>query len=363
MIEGTVPTEGRKRSVWWVDPRWTMWATPAYVRRWFTFPLLAVNLVAAMPWPLRPGSPIAERVEPMVGGLAFGALLVFLADNRNWDMGRGLMRVVPIGAIATSAATVAVTLRDLVQGTFDGYASAAPGAAAVVANGPGRGWGHFANWAFGSLVIGLVLDQVAKRRALAARHDRQLREAQDAALRARLAPHFIFNALGTLQAQIEKDPAAATQTADRLAHLFRQALAAAGRPTVPLREELEFVEAYLGIERSRLGSRLQVKIDVPEELEEIEIPPLSLQVLVENAVQHGIAPREDGGEIRIRARRSGPGENPGIVLSVDNPLAPSSRPGTGTGLEALRGRLRTPGDLTTSSAAGAFHAEFWWSVA
>ncbi len=142
-----------------------------------------------------------------------------------------------------------------------------------------------------------------------------------------------------------------------------QALAAAGRPVVPLREELDFVEAYLGIERSRLGHRLRVKVDVPEELEEIEIPPLSLQVLVENAIQHGVAPREDGGEIRVRARRSGYGENPGVVLSVDNPLAPASRPGTGNGLETLRGRLANPGDLTVSSSGGVFHAEFWWSAA
>jgi two-component system LytT family sensor kinase len=201
---------------------------------------------------------------------------------------------------------------------------------------------------------------VSKRRGPTARpHCEAFRPSK--LLKEPLAPHFIFNALGTLQAQIEKDPAAAT--ADALARLFRQALAAAGRPTVPLRDELDFVEAYLGIERSRLGHRLRVKIDVPEELEEVEIPPLSLQVLVENAVQHGIAPREDGGEILVRARRSAPGENPGIVLSVENPLAPSSRPGTGNGLGTLRGRLANPGDLTVSSAGGLFHAEFWWGTA
>jgi hypothetical protein len=355
MIEGTVPVEGRKRSVWWVDPAIMRPVMPA---RWIAPPLLVLNVVVAYAVSLHPGGLVWDRVEVMGGGAAFGAMLVFLTRGTR-PAGRGIARAVYLGAMATSVATLAVLLRDFVQGFSDGFAGAA-GAAVVPVE---RGWGHFATWAFGSLVIGLVLDQVEKRRAAAEQAARQLREARDAALRARLAPHFIFNALGTLQAQIEKDPAAAADTADRLARLFRQALAAAGRPTVPLREELEFVEAYLGIERARLGNRLRVKVDLPDELEEVEIPPLSLQVLVENAVQHGIAPREDGGEIRIRARRSGPGENEGVILSVDNPLAPSSRPGTGTGLEALRGRLRSPADLTVSSAGGAFLAEFWWGAA
>ena len=352
MIEGTVPTEGRKRSIWWVDPRWR--THPLIPIRWLGPPLLAANVLAALPPSALPVGPAWERFETAALGFAFGGLLVFLPGGTR-EMGRGAWRVFHLAALAASIATAMVSARDMVQGIAAGYSGAA-------VPDP-RSWGTFATYLFGSLVVGLVLDQVDRRRAREAQQARQLREAKDAALRARLAPHFIFNALGTLQAQIEKDPAAATDTADRLARLFRQALAAAGRPTVPLREELEFVEAYLGIERSRLGDRLRVKVDVPEELEEIEIPPLSLQVLVENAVQHGIAPREEGGEVVVRARRSGYGENPGIVLSVDNPLAPSSRPGTGNGLETLRGRLATPGDLAVSSSGGLFHAEFWWSTA
>jgi hypothetical protein len=350
MIEGTVPLTGRKRSIWWVDPRWT---DPRPFRRWLAPFLLVANLVVASPLAL---GPVGDRMRVMVSGLAFGVVVIFLTD-RSWSLGRGAWRVVSVGSIATSATTVAIAVRDFVQGLAAGLSSDQ----ALV--GSQRSTSDFATYLFGSLVVGLVLDQVDRRRAREAQQARQLREARDAALRARLAPHFIFNALGTLQAQIEKDPAAATDTADRLARLFRQALAAAGRPTVPLREELDFVEVYLGIERSRLGNRLRVKIDVPEEIEEVEIPPLSLQVLVENAIQHGIAPREDGGEILVRARRSGYGENPGVVLSVDNPLAPSSRPGTGNGLETLRGRLANPGDLTVSSSGALFHAEFWWSTA
>ncbi len=351
MIDHAVEGSSRKRSVWWVDPGIVR---PVMPSRWIAPPLLVLNTVVAYAASLNPGGPVWERVEVMGGGFAFGAILMFLPRGTR-PAGRGIGRAVYLGAMATSVATVAFLVREAVRGVSAGV-SGEP-----LPSYPG--WSGFATWVFASLVIGLVLDQVEKRRAAADQTARQLREARDAALRARLAPHFIFNALGTLQAQIEKDPAAATATADALARLFRQALAAAGRPTVPLREELEFVEAYLGIERSRLGHRLRVKIDVPEELEQIEVPPLSLQVLVENAVQHGIAPREDGGEVVVRARRSAPGENEGIVLSVENPLAPSSRPGTGNGLETLRGRLANPGDLAVSSSGGVFHAEFRWSAA
>jgi two-component system, LytTR family, sensor kinase len=192
------------------------------------------------------------------------------------------------------------------------------------------------------------------------------REAQDAALRARLAPHFIFNTLATLKAQIDSDPKEASATTDRLAALFRQVLALADRPTVPLREELGFVEAYLGIERARLGKRLRVKVEVPEEVEGVEIPPLSLQALVENAVKHGVAPREEGGEIIVAAGWNGPGSGRKLLVSVTSPTSPAGNTpaaSTGTGLATLRGRLAHSADFTTSTSGGRFKAEFLWGGA
>lgn len=351
MIDATVATVGRKRSVWWVDPDWGRRPTEAY-RRWVSPVVVAANLWVA--WPA-PSGGARERATLIVSGLAFGFLLGFLTD-RSWDLGRGAWRWPGVGAVATSAATLAFTVRD----SLAGLASGTPGELVRVQL---RGAPDFVLWLLGSAVMAFLVDRRDRDRADAARRDRQLREARDAALRARLAPHFLFNALSTLQAQIGTDPAAASATVEALARLFRQALEVAGRPRIPLREELEFVEAYLGIERARLGKRLRVNVEVPEELEEVEIPPLSLQVLVENAVRHGIAPREEGGLVAIRARRSGPGENPGVVLSVENPLAATPRPGTGTGLESLRGRLGRPDDLTLSTANGVLHAEFWWSTA
>jgi len=181
--------------------------------------------------------------------------------------------------------------------------------------------------------------------------------ARDQALRAKLAPHFIFNTLNTLHAQIEADPRGAQATTERLAQLFRQVIEASDLPTIPLKKELDFVEAYLGIEQARLGERLKVRVNVPEELESALVPPLSLQVLAENAVKHGIAPLERGGEIRISARREGNA----IVVEVSDPgTGIGAQTGTGTALETLRARLASPGDLSLLREGDRTVASFRW---
>lgn len=188
----------------------------------------------------------------------------------------------------------------------------------------------------------------------------RLEIARDHSLRARLAPHFLFNALNSLKAQMAQDPQAASRTLDRLAELFRQLVQTADQPTVPLREELAFVEAYLGIEQTRLGNRLKIEIQVPEELEDVPVPPFSLQVLVENAVKHGVAPLESGGTVMIRAERS----NGYLVLSVTDPGDGQGcgTPGTGTALETLRMRLACPGDLEIRRAEGHHRVMFRWKA-
>jgi hypothetical protein len=183
---------------------------------------------------------------------------------------------------------------------------------------------------------------------------------RDEVIRSKLAPHFIFNALNTLHAQIERDPRGAEATTEKLAQLFREVLAISDRPKIPLKNELAFVEAYLGIEQARLGDRLRVTIDVPEELESVEVPPLSLQVLVENAIKHGVAPLEQGGEVRVGAER-----RDGVLhLWVEDPgTGFSDRKGTGTALETLRQRLEKPEDLEMGMMDGRHRVGFRWRQA
>jgi hypothetical protein len=183
---------------------------------------------------------------------------------------------------------------------------------------------------------------------------------RDGVIRSKLAPHFIFNTLNTLSAQIEKDPQGAQSTTEKLAELFRSLLSIVDEPAIPLREELTFVEAYLGIEQARLGDRLHVSVDIPEDLESAMVPPLSLQVIVENAIKHGVAPLELGGEVRIGAER----KEGALRLWVEDPGPGfSSQRGTGTALETLRQRLERPGDLWMDRVDGRHRVGFQWRQA
>jgi hypothetical protein len=142
------------------------------------------------------------------------------------------------------------------------------------------------------------------------RHERAIREqeigklateAELRALRAQINPHFLFNALTTIGYLIQTAPPRALQTLLRLTSLLRAVLKSEGEFTT-LGRELEVVEAYLDIERARFEQRLRVTIDVPARIRNIRLPPLVLQPIVENAVKHGIAQKQVGGEIVIRGR-------------------------------------------------------------
>jgi LytS/YehU family sensor histidine kinase len=100
--------------------------------------------------------------------------------------------------------------------------------------------------------------------------------------------------------------------------LLRAALDSSHQPLIPLREELAMVESYLDIERARFGDKLRGSVEIPAELRDTKVPPMSVQSLVENAVKHGITPQSGGGEVlitasaengslRIEVRDTGPG--------------------------------------------------------
>jgi hypothetical protein len=165
------------------------------------------------------------------------------------------------------------------------------------------------------------------------RYDRELREREIAklateaelrALRAQINPHFLFNALTTVGFLIQTAPARALQTLMRLTSLLRAVLRSEGEYTT-LGRELEVVEAYLDIESARFEDRLKVTIDVPSDLRAIRIPPLVVQPLVENAVKHGIANKQIGGEVAIRASIERlPDGDRGLLLVVRDTGAGSS---------------------------------------
>src|SRR4029079_11605827 len=126
-------------------------------------------------------------------------------------------------------------------------------------------------------------------------------EAELRALRAQINPHFLFYALTTIGYLIQTAPPRALQTLLRLTSLLRAVLRSEGEFTT-LGRELEMIESYLDIELARFEQRLHVTIDVPTRLRDVRLPPLILQPLVENAIKHGIAHKQVGGEVAVRAR-------------------------------------------------------------
>ncbi len=191
--------------------------------------------------------------------------------------------------------------------------------------------------------------ELARLRA-EARHSALERDA----LRARLNPHFVFNALNNLRALILEDPERAREMVTRLSRTLRHALEHGGAGLVRLDEELAVVRDYLAIEAVHLEARLQVEEEVVQDAGDALLPAMALQVLVENAIKHGIAVSAAGGVLRIRAWREGSL----LRVAVDNPLGQGQcSDGHGVGLAYLRSQLQVhAGRFALTPRDGRMHA-------
>jgi len=130
-----------------------------------------------------------------------------------------------------------------------------------------------------------------------------LAEARLSALESRIHPHFLFNTLNSIAALIPSNPRLAEDTVGKLASLLRFSLNANQSGLVPLSQELKVVRDYLEIEKTRFGARLNYDIAIPEALQDVKVPPLALQSLVENAVKHVVAQRAQGVAIQVAASK------------------------------------------------------------
>ena len=211
-------------------------------------------------------------------------------------------------------------------------------------------------WLYG-LVAGVAYGIQTRRRAneserRAMRAESALTAARLEALRSRLNPHFLFNALHTVGALVRQDPALAENAVEKLGDILRQTLRDDVGETVSFREEWELTERYLEFEQLRYGERLAVSQDVDPQAFDCRTPTFALQTLVENAVRHSIANRVEGGRVAITARV----EDGTLHLRVrDDGLGRSTTPeGHGYGLRALGQRLEA---VYGSSAALTVTAE------
>jgi LytS/YehU family sensor histidine kinase len=160
----------------------------------------------------------------------------------------------------------------------------------------------------------LLHESALEQARLAVRAEQGASEAQLAALQAQLSPHFLFNTLNTVAALVRTRPLAAERTVENLADVLRSTLTRSSTALQPLREEIEFLRAYLGIEQERMGERLKVIWSIAPETLDASVPPFTLQPLVENALKHAIGNRLSGGTLRICAERA----DASLVLRVED---------------------------------------------
>jgi signal transduction histidine kinase len=197
-------------------------------------------------------------------------------------------------------------------------------------------WGGiFLAWNI-AYMAALALRRANQFEATALRMEVLAKDAELRALQAQVNPHFFFNSLNSIRALVYESPDAASQMIDRLASLMRYALQSGQDETVALQREVQAVEAYLAIEKIRFEARLRVSIEIEAGLEEVKVPPMSLQTLVENAVKYGVETSTSGSDIRISARRAGGN----VLIEVANAGAIRSfGSSTRVGLNNARKRL------------------------
>lgn len=234
-------------------------------------------------------------------------------------------------------------------------------------------WGLVVYAAIATAFSAVLQARAARAAALvAAQAESALARADLAAISGKLNPHFLFNTLNTLIVLTRKDPAQAEAAMLRFSSMMRYVLDTK-RGTdarVALSEEVDFLRDYLSLEALRLGPRLQVDWQVDDDVLHDELPPLTLQPLVENSILHAVAPIRGGGRVSITARRNS--LNCGLDLSVaDNGpgcdpavLEPRAGQRRGIGLAALRKRFALDYDgratLRVDTAPGAgFRVDLW----
>lgn len=177
------------------------------------------------------------------------------------------------------------------------------------------------------------------------------------ALQAQVEPHFLFNTLANIHSLIATDPKHASALLEKLSDFLRTTLDYSRKESTTLSEEIEFSRAYLDVQVARLQERLNYRLNIDSQLESIEVPPLILQPLIENAVIHGIEPKPEGGNISIQAHADQ--EVLSITVNDDGiGLDSDPRSVSGTGLNNLRERLAAyyqgsaSVDLTSSPSGG-----------
>ena len=199
-----------------------------------------------------------------------------------------------------------------------------------------------------SIVFLMFGEQIQMREQIADR-DEQLTQQKLKLLQRQVSPHFIYNALTAIQA-LPGNPDETKRAIGDFAKYLRESLSTINENTlIPFKKELENVQIYFRLEKIRFGDTLKVEYDVEET--EFDLPAMSVQILAENAVKHGVSVRRDGGTVRISTKRDGDDivicvEDNGVGFDVTKQMD-----STHIGIDNVRDRVQTMvgGELIISS--------------
>ena len=193
-----------------------------------------------------------------------------------------------------------------------------------------------------SVLISFVFHLFFTAKARQLQAEKRAAEAQLRLLQGQIEPHFLFNTLANVISLIEHDAPKARQMLESFTDYLRSSLASLRHEDATLGSELALAQTYLTLLQTRMEDRLRFTLEIDPALHAARLPPLLLQPLVENAIHHGLEPKVEGGQVRIRGRREGAM----LVLEVSDDglgldAAPRRRSGQGMALANLRERLAT----------------------
>lgn len=198
----------------------------------------------------------------------------------------------------------------------------------------------FTTWLLEMIIVGLLFINISYKHMLVLYKEKErLKEtantAQYRALQNQLNPHFLFNNLNTLVAEIQYNPDNAVEFVQKLSNVYRYVLQQDDKQVSSLQEELNFLQSYLFLHQVRIGDCLTVERQLPEEVMEAKLPSLTLQLLMENVLKHNCISDEFPMMIRINS------VNNDRAISFSNPICPKQEiPSSGKGLKNLSERYK-----------------------
>ena len=294
------------------------------------------------------GVPFAHALPSQLG---YTVLMAVLSAPAWWVIVRGMagrpwswiVLAHGLGAVLYTAVVVSAFLAWARVGGGEAYAAVSAEAGWIAV---GTALAYVTQFAVYHAVEAGRRSRAREAQAEALRH--LSREQELRALHAQLNPHFLFNALNTISADVVRDPEGARESIGQLAGMLRYALDAGRRDLVPLDRELDFVRDTLALEGARMGARLEARLDVDDRALAADVPPMAVQTLVENAIRHGLAPSRAGGALTVTVRHDGTGVEVEVADTGVGAQASAAAAGSGIGLANTDERLR----LLFGDAAG-----------